>query len=182
MKLEIEDSDEVVEAPPGSAPARIGRPRTLDRAKLGEEICYRVSQGELTTDVCRDLGLANDTAWVWARDDESFANNYARARVSQAHAWAERAVRIAEGSDNLSMAYKDIIEAATSDMEPNEARKLAFVLHGGLVQRNRLQTDTIKWFVSKIAPRIYGEKIDITSGDKPLMPQRLEIEFVEKSA
>ena len=35
------------------------------------------------------------------------------------------------------------------------------------VQRDRLRVDTRKWFLSKVAPKVYGEKLDLTSdGDK----------------
>ena len=32
------------------------------------------------------------------------------------------------------------------------------------VQRDRLRTDTIKFYISKILPKVYGDKIDVTSG------------------
>lgn len=31
------------------------------------------------------------------------------------------------------------------------------------VQRDRLQADVIKWYISKVLPKIYGEKLDVTT-------------------
>jgi hypothetical protein len=35
------------------------------------------------------------------------------------------------------------------------------------VQRDRLRIDSRKWLLSKLHPKKYGDKVDITSGDKP---------------
>lgn len=36
----------------------------------------------------------------------------------------------------------------------------------GDVNARRLQVDTRKWFTSKLAPKLYGEKVDVTSDGK----------------
>lgn len=35
-------------------------------------------------------------------------------------------------------------------------------------QRDRLRVDTRKWMAARVAPKHYGDKVDVTSGDKPL--------------
>ena len=65
---------------------------------------------------------------------------YARARVDQAHAIAEDAMVVAD--------------TANADN----------------AQAVRVRVDTRKWLASKIAPRHYGDRMDVTSGDKPLAP------------
>ena len=36
------------------------------------------------------------------------------------------------------------------------------------VQRDRLRTDTIKFYISKILPKVYGDKIDVTSNGEAI--------------
>ena len=36
------------------------------------------------------------------------------------------------------------------------------------VQQRRLQVDTRKWVAAKMLPKVYGEKIDVTSGGNPM--------------
>ncbi len=38
----------------------------------------------------------------------------------------------------------------------------------GDTQRDRLRVDARKWFLSKVAPKIYGDKLDLTSDNKVL--------------
>ena len=43
------------------------------------------------------------------------------------------------------------------------------------VQRDRLITDTMKFYISKIVPRLYGDKVDITSNGEAINVLRLGI-------
>lgn len=36
--------------------------------------------------------------------------------------------------------------------------------------RSRLRTDVRKWYLSKVLPKKYGEKLDITSGGEKITP------------
>ena len=36
------------------------------------------------------------------------------------------------------------------------------------VQRDRLLADTVKFYIAKILPKVYGEKIDVTSGGEAI--------------
>jgi hypothetical protein len=37
-----------------------------------------------------------------------------------------------------------------------------------VVQRDRLRIDTRKWLLSKLEPKKYGDKVDVTSGNEPI--------------
>ena len=107
------------------------RPRKAhDRAAVMAAVCERVSKGALVKDACKELGVDVTTVWRWTEDDDELRKAYARAREDQANSLAEEAMRIADE------------ECKTSDE----------------VARNRLRVDTRKWFVSKIAPRTYGDR------------------------
>lgn len=85
-------------------------------------------------DACREVGIRPARLHEWTREDSVLASVYARAREQQAHSLAERAIAVSR-------------EAYGRDTAG--------------VQAARLEVDTLKWYVSKIAPKLYGERLTI---------------------
>jgi len=77
---------------------------------------------------------------AWLNRYPEFQEQYARAKQLQAELMAE-----------------DILELAD---DPSTA--------SGDVQRSKLQVETRKWLMSKLAPRKYGDRIDVTSAGEAL--------------
>ncbi|WP_203228812.1 hypothetical protein, partial [Flavobacterium sp. LMO6] len=52
------------------------------------------------------------------------------------------------------------------------------VINHNIVQRNRLQIDARKWALSKMLPKKFGDKTDITSGGEKIqnMPTSIQVE------
>jgi hypothetical protein len=119
---------------PAAKPLALVRTGPPSKTVEGEQACLLMERGWISKDACKKVGLPRSTLWHWINTDEHFRERYERARIGQAHAMAEDAIEIAD--------------TETYDM--------------AVVQRNRLRVDTRKWFVSKIAPRIYGDKIEHT--------------------
>lgn len=46
------------------------------------------------------------------------------------------------------------------------------------VQARRLQVDTRKWYLSKVLPKLYGDKLDLTSGGEKLPTPILQLTSV----
>lgn len=130
-------------------------------------LCGRVSQGELVQDVAKELGVSRDTVHAWSLLPE-FSDIYARARDQQAHAIAEDALRIADGYDVDATARVEAMAEAVSSLDQEDKVRVLDAMAAVAVQRDRLRVDARKWLASKIAPRHYGEKLDLTSADKPL--------------
>src|SRR4051812_35000371 len=106
-----------------------GRPST-HTPELGQAILDRLAQGESLTEICRGKAMPHRvTVLRWMEKDPAFRNAYAHARELCGDAAAERAVR--EGL------------AAT----PENA------------QAARVRFDALRWWASKLAPKVYGEKI-----------------------
>lgn len=106
--------------------------------KIADRICERMSDGESLRDICKDAAMPDKKTvlrWVEARED--FRDQYARAREALVDHWAEEIV--AEANNTAG----DI----GADGRGNSAN----------VQRSKLKIDTLKWLMSKIAPRKYGE-------------------------
>jgi len=88
------------------------------------------------------------TIYNWMDENEEFLKLYARARERQAEFLANQIVDI---SDDKS---EDIIIT-------DDGKKL---FNGEFAARSRLRVDARKWLASKLAPKKYGDKVDVTSG------------------
>lgn len=90
------------------------------------------------------------TVMKWARDFPDFTEQYARAREALQEHWAEEILDIADDSTN------DWV-----DREVKGGRHVRS-LDEERVSRARLRIDSRKWLLSKLAPKKYGDKIDLT--------------------
>ncbi len=97
----------------------------------------------------------------WLLEDENFQRNYARACEDRADKIAEEILEICDATEN------DIIK----DSEGNE------IVNHNVIQRDRLRVDARKWLLSKLAPKKYGDKLDITTDNKPIN-QTIEVEII----
>ncbi len=112
--------------------------------EIAEEICRRLALGESLLAICRDDHLPHEsTVRNWALDDTGgFFTKYERARVLQAHNMFDETLVIAD--DNQSDVVID--------------EKGIRTVNGEVVQRSRLRVDTRKWYLSKVLPKLYGDK------------------------
>lgn len=102
---------------------------------------------------CKQSGYpANVTVYEWLKEDKDFANNYARACEVRHEAMADDILEICDATEN------DIIR----DLEGNE------ITNNNVIQRDKLRVDTRKWLLSKLMPKKYGDKIDVTSGGEEI--------------
>lgn len=83
--------------------------------------------------------------WV-IQDREGFAAQYARARDA--------------GLDTLADEVFEIADDGTNDYVEKETKKgKEIVFDGEHVQRSRLRFDARRWYLSKLAPKKYGERV-----------------------
>jgi hypothetical protein len=136
-------------------------PRPLYGADVIEAILLRLRAGETLRAICRDEGMPDhSTVLEWVRDDrDGFANRYAQAREAGVYAMADELLEIADDGTN------DWTERQRKDGSTKNA------LNKEHVQRSRLRADTRKWLLSKILPRVFGDKLDVTTqGEKVTQP------------
>jgi hypothetical protein len=131
--------------------AKRGRPTKYSQ-ELAIKLCAQLAVGKSLRTVC----LASDmpdvsTVFDWIHKYEDFAKQYARAKEESADALFEETIDIADDSLTIAQSVSD---------NP----KLA----GSLVQAQRLRVDTRKWMMSKMKPKKYGDKLDLTSDGKAL--------------
>ena len=123
--------------PEGKKP---GRPTTYTPA-TAELIAARLADGETLSNICRTPGMpSRQTVHQWRMRNPAFADLYAQARAVGMESMAD---------DLLTIADDDTGD--TLDGKPNSAN----------VQRSRLQFDARRFLMSKLAPRVYGDRVEV---------------------
>ena len=121
-----------------------GRP-TIYSQELADEMCAQLAEGISLRTVCLAPHMPNkSTVFMWMRTNKDFLDQYARAKEESADALVE-----------------DIQDIA--DETPEVIRKGAAKKSGALAQAQRLRVDVRKWAASKMKPKKYGDKVDVTS-------------------
>lgn len=126
--------------------AERGRPSEFT-TELAATICAELATGRSLRDVCSDEDMpAESTVRAWAVEDrDGFSAQYTRAREIGYHAMADELLEIADDGQN-------------DWMERRGEEDAGWQANGEHIQRSRLRVDTRKWMLSKVLPKIYGEK------------------------
>lgn len=132
--------------------------KTTYTVELGEKVCDMIADGLSLSQLYQKM-LAQGEPYAptpavvnkWALADADFAAKYSQARIIQAHALADELLAIAEdGSKDRVKRYKeDGTEYEATDFEH--------------INRSRLRVDTRKWYLSKVLPKLYGDKIEVNN-------------------
>ena len=127
----------------------MGRPTKFTQ-KLADEICERLIEGESLRKICLDKKMPSASAVCrWLGQNEMFREQYAQARDAQA--------------DTLEDEILDIADDGTNDYMGEDEE-----YDGDAVQRSKLRVDARKWIASKLKPKKYGDRVDVTSGGEPI--------------
>lgn len=129
--------------------SNLGRP-TEYTPEIAREICDRIAAGESLSSICKsdEKFPHKSTVCGWVLDDrEGFSQQYAIARQLQAQLLADEIVDIADDSTN------DYMLRQSKSGEDYEA------VNPEAIGRARLRVDTRKWYLSKVLPKVYGDKV-----------------------
>lgn len=131
--------------------APIGRPSKYCPA-IVQLICERVATHDCglrkLTDMYDDIP-DKVTINIWRRKHPEFRSLYAQAKCEQIEFLTEDILEIADDSTNDWMEYYD-----------KESGCIAWRVNGDHIQRSKVRIDTRKWLASKLAPKIYGDKLN----------------------
>jgi hypothetical protein len=129
----------------------IGRPSGYS-IDIAEEICERMANGKGLREICRADDMPDRTTVLrWLEKHADFRVQYARAREALMDFYQEEILRIAfdDAGDIFIENGKTVADHAR-------------------VQRARLKVDAIKWIMSKLAPRRYGDSPETTRSGGPM--------------
>lgn len=133
--------------------------------KYSKEIADKICE-ELTTSskglahICKKLDIHVVTVFRWIDENEEFRNDYMRAREAQADFLADEILEIADDSSQDLLGH---------DKNGNPIENKEFT------NRSRLKVDARKFIASKLKPKKYGDKLDVTSGGEPIKKQVFKI-------
>jgi len=103
-----------------------------------DSLLVQIEAGKSMREVCRMDGMPDHTTVIrWMRDDASLATKYARARMAQADVLFDR-----------MEAVEEAVTAGTMDS------------HAA-----RVVLDSMRWRASKLAPKVYGDRLDVQVSD-----------------
>lgn len=124
------------------------------RKRLILKVCRLLATGRwLVRDACKKVGLGS---------------------TNRLHEWIQRDQLTGKGE--LAVLYARARELSAEGLEM-KALRLASKATGLSWQRDRLEIDTLKWAAAKRRPRVYGDKLDVTS-DGDAIPSVMQVELV----
>lgn len=125
-----------------------GRPSSYTEQKANA-ICDKIAEGQALSTICKADDMPSTvTVFKWLQDFPEFLNKYTRAREVQADKMAEEILQIADDGINDTYTNDDGVEFTNHDV----------------IARSRLRVDARKWLASKLAPKKYGDKVDLSVG------------------
>lgn len=101
---------------------------------------------------------SSQTFYNWLESDETKSKQYARACEDRA--------------DSIFEEILDISDESNADVIVIQGKA---VIDGSAIQRSRLKVDARKWMLSKMNPKKYGDKVDVTSDGEKLETKIINI-------
>ncbi|MEX0651888.1 MAG: hypothetical protein WD153_00275 [Candidatus Paceibacterota bacterium] len=113
---------------------------TIYTKELADRICSRIASGESLRRICKDDDMpSRRVVHLWLFDDSK---------------------------KEFLHHYKEACDMRTDEMF-DEIQEIADDTDGD-VMRDRLRVDTRKWQLSKMKPKKYGDKMDLTTAGEPI--------------
>lgn len=107
-------------------------------AEIQEKLVAEIQTGRSLRQVCKDQGMPHlATVLRWVAADADFASRYARARTAQADVLFDRMEAVEE-------------QVSAGEMDSHAARVVL---------------DSMRWRASKLAPKVYGDRLDVQVTD-----------------
>jgi hypothetical protein len=133
---------------------------TVFTQEKADRLCELIAQGVSLRKAAEEIGVHNSTPLLWCKANADFDQQYARAREIGYRLLAEEIIEISDDSSG------DMLETDNGP-KPNPE----------MVARSRLRVDSRKWMLSKMLPKIYGEKLDVNHGGNPENPVLVRVSF-----
>lgn len=135
-----------------------------DKDNIFEYVCQEIEKGRALRNVLKDENMpSTSTFYQWLDNDEVKAKQYARATEVRADIIFDDILAIADENTNDTSINENGIEVVNNDV----------------IQRSRLRIDARKWVLSKLNPKKFGDKTDVTSGGEKIqnIPTSIQVEI-----
>lgn len=133
--------------------------------ELAAEICRLLAEGDTTLrKVCTRLGVSVSGVLKWANEEpEGFGAQYAHARHIGYLAMADDVLDTAETP----------MEGVEHEVADGKDGRTVKEKRADMLGHRRLVVDTKKWLLSKVLPKIYGDKIAVEHSGNVSIEDRL---------
>lgn len=123
--------------------------------EIEAEIFDRIAKGGAVRNIMKDDWLPSAGTFYRRLDaDAAFAERYARAKEQLADTIFDECLTIADSQEG-DVYERDGVEVVNHDA----------------IARAKLRIDTRKWMAGKLRPKVYGDKLDLSSSDGTMTPQ-----------
>lgn len=150
---------------------------------IRDEICRRLAEGESLRRICEDQGFPHEsTVRGWARDEGDFGTQYTRARQIGYDALAEELLAVARGTRKavIRKVVRKVTEVQGEEVEGSEEVEETLT-ESDAVDARRLHVDALKWTLSKMLPKVYGDKVAMEHAGpdgKPIQTENVNLDVV----
>jgi hypothetical protein len=130
-------------------------------------VCDLMEQSTLGIQhLCKQVGISKRSFFEFKKTSDDYENQYTRSKNTQLDNIADEIIDIADdGSNDFMTIVKGNQEYEIQNKE--------------WVNRSRLRVDSRKWLLSKLNPKKYGDKLDLTTdGDKINIPSEFRVKIV----
>jgi len=128
-----------------------------------QRACEQLKLGRSLDSICKEPGMPHAaTIFDWIRDDpDGIGKDYARAREIGYNFLADEIIALSDKTHELvTVQMRD--SAGNLVFESDGTPRVQQVLQplsADLIAHKRVQIDTRKWMLSKMLPKVYGDKV-----------------------
>ena len=137
--------------------------RKHDRRSIMNALCPLLETGMSLTKACSIVPASPSSSQIldWIVTEPALAEQYALAREAGYKLIADEILAIAD--ENFTTVEEDVLDEAGSPVMNADGyrlqRSIKVPLSNEGIARNRLRIDSRKWMLSKMLPKVYGDKI-----------------------
>jgi hypothetical protein len=138
--------------------------RKYDRLFVAAQVCEELKLGRSLDSICRGAGMPSVGAfleWIEKDDPKGIAADYAHAREIGYALLADEIVALSDKTHEWVTVHALDPNGDPMYDEKGEPRlkKMLMPLNSDVIAHKRVQIDTRKWMLSKMLPKVYGDKI-----------------------
>ena len=132
-----------------------------------DRLCELLIEGKSLRKAAEEIGHMQSCVLKWLKDFPAFQDQYTKARQVGYLLLAEELLEISDDKSG------DVIETENGPR-----------MDGEFVARSRLRVDSRKWLLSKMLPKVFGDKVqqEVTGADGGPVESNLKIKFVKPNA
>lgn len=120
--------------------------------ETAEAICARMAEGESLRAICRDEAMPSyRTAFNWIATNKDFRQRYELAMQIRSQAIFEDLLDIADDGRNDWMEKRSSV-----------GQLIGWAENGEAARRSAIRIDARKWVLARMAPKKYGERLDLS--------------------